>query len=229
MHFGSHQQADELAALRQVIRVARSVQAHLLLLAGDVFDHNRQALSLLNQAARVLGDAELPIVILPGNHDPLTPDSVYRRGGLADPSNVKVIGVSVDEYVHFPDIDLGLWGRAHVDYSDMSPLAAPATRSTRWHVVMGHGHFVPGPRDPERFQGSWLILDEEIAATGADYVALGHWNRAAQVGEHPVPAYYSGSPDLARTVNVVRFRPNGAVRVTLEPVPPDEDGQSDIP
>ena len=27
-------------------------------------------------------DYARPVVILPGNHDPLTPDSVYRRGGL---------------------------------------------------------------------------------------------------------------------------------------------------
>jgi hypothetical protein len=33
-----------------------------------------------------------------------------------------------------------------------------------------------------------------------------------------VPAYYSGSPDLAKTVNVVRLTHNGAVEVTREPI-----------
>ena len=54
----------------------------------------------------------------------------------------------------------------------------------------------------------WLISNAEIEATEADYLALGHWNRAVQVGTGKVPAYYSGSPDLAKTVNVVRLTHN---------------------
>ena len=50
-----------------------------------------------------------------------------------------------------------------------------------------------------------------IAATGADYLALGHWDRPARVGDGIVPAYYSGSPDLAQTVNMVRLTATGEV------------------
>ena len=46
-----------------------------------------------------------------------------------------------------------------------------------------------------------------IAATGADYVALGHWDRPTQVGDGSIPAYYSGSPDWAKTVNLIRLTP----------------------
>ena len=63
---------------------------------------------------------------------------------------------------------------------------------------------------------SWVFGDEEIAATCADYLALGHWDRAARVGNGVVPAYYSGSPDLARTVNLVRLTVVGEVVVTRE-------------
>jgi len=84
-------------------------------------------------------------------------------------------------------------------------------------VVTAHGHWVTGPHDHHR---AWLIRDEEIAATGADYVALGHWDRALPVGDGSVPAYYSGSPDLARTVNLVRFRADGGVEVERAPLTP---------
>ena len=63
---------------------------------------------------------------------------------------------------------------------------------------------------------SWVFGDEEIAATSADYLALGHWDRAARVGDGIVPAYYSGSPHLARTVNLVRLTGAGEVVVTRE-------------
>jgi hypothetical protein len=36
------------------------------------------------------------------------------------------------------------------------------------------------------------------------------------VGDGSVPAYYSGSPDLAQTVNVIRLTPEGEVLVTRE-------------
>ncbi len=63
---------------------------------------------------------------------------------------------------------------------------------------------------------SWIFGDEEIAATAADYLALGHWDRPMRVGAGVVPAYYSGSPDLAGTVNLVRLSPAEGIVVTRE-------------
>jgi DNA repair exonuclease SbcCD nuclease subunit len=189
----------------------------VLLLAGDVFDHNRIPLEFIDRAARLLADAALPVVILPGNHDCLTPNSVYRRGGLADPTSVHVIGITVDEVIAFPEHDLEIWGRPHLDHADYSPLRDPRNRQAKHHVATAHGHWVTGPQDHHR---AWLIRDEEIAATGADYVALGHWDRATPVGDGSVPAFYSGSPDLAKTVNVVRFAADGRVEVRRASLPP---------
>ena len=57
-----------------------------------------------------------------------------------------------------------------------------------------------------------------VETAAADYVALGHWDRAAQVGDGAVPAYYSGSPEYVHTVNLVRLTAVGEVIVTREPV-----------
>jgi hypothetical protein len=54
--------------------------------------------------------------------------------------------------------------------------------------------------------------------TAADYLALGHCDRPERVGDGTVPAYYSGSPDLARTVNLIRLTADGEVLVTREPL-----------
>ena len=59
------------------------------------------------------------------------------------------------------------------------------------------------PDRRRRPRPAWLIGDAEIAATGADYLALGHWNQTIRVGTGPVVACYSGSPEVARSVNVV--------------------------
>jgi DNA repair exonuclease SbcCD nuclease subunit len=190
----------------------------VVVLAGDTFDNHRQPLELLQRAAQMMREYANPIVILPGNHDPLTPDSVYRRGGLANIPNVSILGLNVDQAVTFPEFELEVWGRAHVDYTDMEPLADPRPRSTRWQLAAAHGHYVDAPRDPNRLIGSWLIHYEDLVATGADYVALGHWNQATPVGNGAVTAYYSGSPEYTGTVNVVRLQTNGQVEVSRAPV-----------
>ncbi len=91
-------------------------------------------------------------------------------------------------------------------------------RRTRWQIAMAHGHYEPAPDRSKGPRPSWLIGDAEIAATGADYVALGHWNRAVRVGNGSVPAHYSGSPEYAGTVNVVRLSEAAGVTVTRAPL-----------
>jgi DNA repair exonuclease SbcCD nuclease subunit len=221
LHLGvddSFSNSDSLAVLPKVLATAAAVRADVVLLAGDTFDNHRQPLQLLERAARMMREYRKPIVILPGNHDPLTPDSVYRRGGLAENQNVRILGLNVEQAVTFSEFELEIWGRAHIDYADMSPLAEPRPRSTRWQLAAAHGHYVDDARDPNRLIGSWLIHREELIATGSDYVARGHWNQATAVGNGEVPAYYSGSPEYAGTVNVVRLRGNGQVEISQAPL-----------
>ena len=221
LHLGtddSFSEKDRLAVLPKVLTAASDAHADVVVLAGDSFDNHRQPVDLLERAAQMLRDYRKPIVILPGNHDPLTPDSVYRRAGLGLIPNVSILGLTVEKSVTFNEFELEVWGHAHVDYADMSPLANPRPRTTRWQLAAAHGHYVDAERDPNRLIGSWLIHREELDATGADYVALGHWNQTTRVGDGGVTAYYSGSPEYAGTVNVIRLRSNGVVEVIHAPL-----------
>jgi Calcineurin-like phosphoesterase len=208
---------DGTAGLAQVLATARAARADIVLLAGDTFDHNRLPVSVLHRAAAQMRGAGLPIVILPGNHDPAMPGSVHHRGGFGDVPYVHVLGVTCEDGVLLAPWNLEIWGLAHRDYADMAPLPGPRPRRTRWQIVLAHGHYEPSLDPAKSLRPSWLFGDLAIAATAADYVALGHWNRAARVGDGPVPAYYSGSPDVAGTVNVVRLGAAG-VQVWREPL-----------
>jgi DNA repair exonuclease SbcCD nuclease subunit len=209
---------DGAGALAAVLDAARRVAADLVVLAGDVFEHNRLPLDLLERTARLLAEAGRPVVLLPGNHDPAIADSVYTRGAIADPANVHVLGVTAEDAVHFPELDLEVWGRAHRDYADMAPLARPRPRTTRFQIAAAHGHFEPAPDPTRALRPGWLISAAELEATRADYVALGHWNRHVRVGNGRVVAFYSGSPDFAGSVNVVRLSATGRALVAREPV-----------
>jgi DNA repair exonuclease SbcCD nuclease subunit len=207
---------DGAAGLRAVLAAAQALAADVVLLAGDTFDNHQVAARTIDRAARLLADAGVPVVVLPGNHDPATPDSIWARGGFDTIQGLAILGMTHERAVPFPALDLELWGNAHRDYHDMVPLRDPLPRAARWHVALGHGHYEPPETWANPLRPSWLISDAMIRDTASDYVALGHWDRAAQVGCGAVPAYYSGAPHHAGTVNLIRLTAAGEVVVTRE-------------
>src|SRR3974390_468382 len=82
------------AGLCAVLATARALRADIVLLAGDTFENNQLGATVLGRAGQMLADTGLPIVILPGNHDPALPGSVFVRGGFAQIPNVHILGVT---------------------------------------------------------------------------------------------------------------------------------------
>lgn len=201
---------DATAPLARVLAAARAAQADVLVLAGDVFENNRVPVAVAMGAGALLADAGLPVVVLPGNHDPLVPGAVWRADVLTAGTGIEVLGVTCGRLARLPWLGLAVWGNPHRDYDDMVPLRAPRRRVSRFHVALAHGHYEAAPDRRVRLRPSWLIGDAEIAGTDADYVALGHWNNPTAVGAGAVPAHYSGSPDCAQSINVVTLTDDGA-------------------
>jgi DNA repair exonuclease SbcCD nuclease subunit len=199
LHIGRDGGDRGIGGLRRVVDAAADAHAHVLLLAGDIFDHSKLGDELLEAVASILDGAPFRTVILPGNHDPLIAGSPYHR--LPAIEHVHVLGLP-EASVAFDDLGLEVVGEPHHSYDDKHPLPSPREATHRRRIVMAHGHYVSGPHDLHR---AWLIRDEDIAALGADYVALGHWDRRERVGRAPHFAHYSGSPDLARSINIARF------------------------
>jgi len=205
-----------LPGLRAVIDTARAVAADVLLLAGDTFDNHRVSAPVLNAAVGLIGGAGLPVVLLPGNHDPVLPDCMFRRSGLADMAHVRIFGVTHNDRIVLEKHGLEILGRAHRGFGDMAPLPAPRPRVAHWQVVAAHGHYVPPHDWQAQSHRAWRIGDDDLAAMQVDYIALGHWDRAVPAGDGRVPAFYSGSPDLAQSVNLVRLDETDGVSVTRQ-------------
>ena len=209
---------DGTQQLRRVVKAASRLRADILLLVGDTFDHNRLPGRVVEQAATALAEFSGTIVVLPGNHDPAMEDSIYRHPAIGCLEHVRVLGVGCEETVRFAELQLEICGRPHRDFSDMAPLAALPSRKDRWRIVMAHGHYEPQPDYRVWPRPCWLFGDADLAATDADYVALGHWNRTAQVGAGAMQAWYSGSPDYAQTVNLLRFRVAQGLTISREAI-----------
>ncbi len=190
-----------------IIERALTAEVDALLIAGDLFDHNRVPDDTIAFAQEQLRRLQRPVVILPGNHDCLYTNAIYDRHNFhAACDNVRVITELQGQVIEFPELDLVLWGRAMEEHTpSFHPLEhIPTRHDQRWHIAMAHGFFYPTRQQPDR---SSPIFAEEIRDTGWDYVALGHQHVLTDVSQGSVTAYYSGAP----LVNWTGETPNGHV------------------
>lgn len=204
-----------LRSFRAVVDIGIAEKVDLLLIAGDFFDHDRLPQRVIDSTLEQLVRLPMPTVILPGNHDSITPDSPYRRMDLSQAKNVHLIEAQDGETIPFPDLDAAVWGRPHHFYDDFKPLQNPPPRGPEsWQIAMAHGHYVRDHRDWGR---SWPILPEEIDACSRDYVALGHWDAHMVLPHSPVVACYPGSPTWTGLSALVHLHgENGSRRVDVE-------------
>lgn len=211
LHLEEPGDADQVSILAAL---AADRAASALLIAGDFFDHGRVGSATLAATTAALGQVPVPVVILPGNHDPFMPGSAYTRANLG--ANVHVLSTPGGETCHLAELDLDIWGRPHCGYEDFRPMedVPPRGRAT-WQVAMAHGHLTRGPAD---LRHAYPISPAEIAESGRDYVALGHWDMPFDASSGAVAAAYSGSPSRVGTcaLTTLRMTLNGRRQVCVE-------------
>jgi DNA repair exonuclease SbcCD nuclease subunit len=182
------------AGLRAVVRGAQQLRPDLLIIAGDLFDTNQVRDEYIDFVIRQLADADCRIVVLPGNHDAYSSDSVHRRVELeAEVPGLTVIRREEGELVDFTDLKVAVWGRPLVEHSPrFNPLLdLPAPLPNRFNVVVAHGHVVRGESNTGRSSPIGL---EPLLDSGWNYAALGHWHDFQVWRRKGMVACYSGSP-----------------------------------
>lgn len=181
---------------RRVIDLANDQAADALIIAGDFFDNDRVSEQTVTFAAQTIAQFRGQTFLIPGNHDPMDPGSLYWRHDLESTAKrLTIVREHAGEFVEPEGLDLVLWGRAYLDTDwHFKPLEGlPGRLDNRWHIAMAHGHFVPEGGETHR---SLLMKESEIAAAAGnwDYFAFGHWEPHADVTTGGVTAIYSGAP-----------------------------------
>ena len=206
-------------ALKALIDLSIQAEANLVVIAGDLFDNNRVGPAEVEFATTELARAIIPVVILPGNHDCLVPDSVYKRFALTELApNVCIFTALEGEAFSFTELDLAVWGKPIDSYGgDLRPLEGiPPRGGELWQVAVAHGHYVGA--DAGQFH-SFQISEAEILQSGRDYVALGHWDLFRSVCSDGVKAFYAGSTGARGTAAVVDLSEHFGVQVRPCPLP----------
>jgi exonuclease SbcD len=217
------QRERQFAAFRRSVDLAIEEHVDLFLIAGDLFDSNTQPRRSVERVAaelRRLLQAAIRVVIIPGTHDCYDRSSIYRAHDLAALAGAPPIGdmlvvLTPDRpEVVLPTLDAVVYGRVfETKRAPQSPLqdfhAVGETRAT-WRIGMVHGALsIPGMTD-----GDEVVIDaEEIASSGLDYLALGHWHSTFTARAGEVRYGYSGAPE---PVAVDQDRAGNVLLVTLD-------------
>jgi exonuclease SbcD len=201
------QRERQFAAFKAAIDLALSEKVDLFLIAGDLFDSNVQPRRSVERVAaelKRLTEARIRTVIIPGTHDVYDRASIYRAYDIPtlagsgpddgvvtvlDPEHPSVHLAALEAVVHGP-----VFATKRAPHSPLEGLgaAAAADPATLWRIGMVHGSIaIPGRTEHDEV----VITTEEIAASGLDYLALGHWH-SAQTGKAGSVTYaYSGAPE----------------------------------
>ncbi len=201
MGFAGRSRPDELrgerlSALARVLDVARREHAAFILAAGDCFESNRVSKTLLYEAKEVLRSAPCPVYILPGNHDPLSQDSIYTVR---------------DEWQRLPPAVSVFKDQQPVTVAGATLYPCPCTARvsakdpTAWiparqpgdgvRVGIAHGSWQVLPELPA---DDYPIPPEAATERDLDYLALGHWHSTfPQPGGAAGRTFYSGTHEQA--------------------------------
>jgi DNA repair exonuclease SbcCD nuclease subunit len=177
--------------VRAIAELARVHRVDAVLVAGDVFDDNGVGADTIQQARDSLRTfAGIPVILLPGNHDPATPDSALVRLGEL-PGDVYVAREPGVISLDAGDVYTCPLTARHT-YDDPSDWLPAHEGRDRVRIVLAHGgvlSFGELADAPNR------IDVDRIVERGYDYVALGDYHGTLEVNER---AWYSGTHEATR-------------------------------
>lgn len=160
-----------------------------LLLTGDIWDSTLVFEETILAFEQMLSSVTVPIFIAPGNHDPYDNKSPYQR--LRHGSHVHIFKSPKTEAIYLADLGITVYGSAFVEkYRPDSPLENFAvTESSGLHIGCFHGD----TSNKNSLYGG--ISKEQIAASGLDYLALGHIHKRSPLEKEGETFYaYAGTP-----------------------------------
>jgi DNA repair protein SbcD/Mre11 len=230
----SAQRERQFAAFRASVDLAIAERVDLFLVAGDLFDSNVQPRRSVERVAAELArlaEARIRSVLIPGTHDVYDRSSVYRAYDLAAmagaPEGQDILTVLTPErpWVHLDACDIVVHGPVfatkRAPHSPLRDIASVRTPDATWKVGLLHAAIaIPGRTEHDEV----VITTDEIAASGLDYLALGHWHGAQVARARGVTYAYSGAPEpvaldqdkAGKVLLVTLDRRDGAKSVAVE-------------
>jgi len=179
--------------------LAQRTGAEFVVVAGDVFDANQLAPRVISQSLAAMGRIGVPVYLLPGNHDPLDPSSVYTSKQFLTecPDNVTVLDrAGVFDVRPGVQIVAAPWRSKHPTTDLAADVLAELPSADTARILLAHG--AVDVLDPDRDNIAAIRMAAVTAAlerSAVHYVALGDKHSRTEVGDSG-RVWYSGSPEV---------------------------------
>lgn len=188
-----------IEVVARIFDVARRNAVKAVLCAGDLFDDPTPSQDFWEGLAKILRNSspDAPVFLLPGNHDPLTPESVW-----ASPHPFRALlppwvhVVDRDDFVYEIASEAVIYARpchSKAGTSDLTiaiPVREPGDLRLRIGCVHGSTFDVAG------YQTNFPIGRDAGVQCGLDYLAIGDTHSFRDVTANlPVPTVYPGTPE----------------------------------
>ncbi|MDZ7705082.1 MAG: exonuclease SbcCD subunit D [Trueperaceae bacterium] len=221
-------QQARIDAIRAIGDAARDHEAQFVVVAGDVFETNQPDPRTVERACEALRSIDVPVYLLPGNHDPLDGASVFRSPAFRAAVPDHVVVLEDDEPRPVPGVAAEVVGAPWRSKAPTRDLAAEAVESLlpvaadQVRVLVAHGAVDAGvaPDREARATVHAAPLQAALEDGRIDYVALGDRHSTWQVPGHD-RLWYAGAPEPTRfdevdpgNVLLVEVEPGGAPAVT---------------
>lgn len=182
---------EQRELLSRMAELVHSESIDLVLLSGDLLDSTSTYFETGEELMRSLQSMAVPVFIAPGNHDFYSPRSPYAR--LKLPGNVHIFTAGGIECVELPALSARVYGAAFTASHSgalLSDFTAERTDGIL-NLLCIHGEVGAAADSPYN-----PINEDELAASGIDYAALGHIHKASGLLKAGKTAYsWPGCPE----------------------------------
>lgn len=177
--------------LGNILALADEVDADAVLCGGDLYEHERFTPDTAAFLRDTLGATSRRILLAPGNHDWLGPDSLYRQ--VAWPANVDLFTDAVLRPLELAH-GLTIWGAAHRSPANTDGFLDGGFRVDRGGVNLALFHGSERSSLPFESSGKQAHAPfdaDQVSAAGLDHAFCGHYHRPVEGTAHTYP----GNPD----------------------------------
>ena len=202
---------EQSLMLQRLAELAEEESADLVLLAGDLLNSANTRAETGEELLRRLSHIPCPVIIAPGSQDWYGPRSPWAS--LKLPENVTVFREQAIHLVSIPSASVRVYGAAFTNCTSPALLRGfhAERKNDVYNLLCMHGE-VGNPQSEYN-----PITEEDLAASGIDYAALGHNHIASGLRRSGGCSYaWPGCPQGRsfeecgeRSVYVVTLSPEG--------------------
>lgn len=192
--------AARIDAIGRIGELAVAERAEFVLVCGDVFESNAVSPQVVRRSLAAMGRLGVPVLLLPGNHDPLDAASVFHRKDFREacPASVTVLTPGLHRIRDGAEVLAAPWlsKRPVGDTVGQALDDAPAPGPGTVRVLAGHGALDVLARhagDPRQLE--LTRAERAIEAGHLHYLALGDRHSTTSVGRTG-RVRYSGTQEV---------------------------------